>query len=208
MSHFYFLNGFENNILTRRLVWFENSIYYTKLILNTLKRPGQLLMRTKTSKLHKTTTVPWQQWPFCSSFSLYRWITMIIDIRYGIVLYCIVWFDQKKWLICLIQRQMTSSCMSCRQPTTQVIVMWSALWYVLQWFNTLTYIDYECRKCLMHLVLLYIKKLMVCLFEFSQCAFVYNWINLTHTMLLYCLIHFRFLKGYHTHTYIDSYCRK
>jgi hypothetical protein len=40
-----------------------------------------------------------------------------------------------------------------------------------QWFNTLTYIDYECRKCLMHLVLLYIKKLMVCLFEFSQCAF-------------------------------------
>jgi hypothetical protein len=27
-------------------------------------------------------------------------------------------------------------------------------------------------------------------------------------MLLYCLIHFRYLKGYHTHTYIDSYCRK
>jgi hypothetical protein len=27
-------------------------------------------------------------------------------------------------------------------------------------------------------------------------------------MLLYCLIHFRFLKAYHTHTYIDSYCRK
>ncbi len=27
-------------------------------------------------------------------------------------------------------------------------------------------------------------------------------------MLLYCLIHFRFLKGYHTLTYIDSYCRK
>jgi hypothetical protein len=98
--------------------------------------------------------------------------------------------------------------MSCWQPTTQVIVMWSALWYVVQWFNTLTYIDNECRKCLMHLVLLYIKKLMVCLFEFSQCAFVYNWIDLTHTMLLYCLIHFRFLIGCHTHTYIDSYCRK
>jgi hypothetical protein len=27
-------------------------------------------------------------------------------------------------------------------------------------------------------------------------------------MLHYCLIHFRFLKGYHIHTYIDSYCRK
>jgi hypothetical protein len=79
---------------------------------------------------------------------------------------------------------------------------------VLQWFNTLTYINYEYRKCLMHFVLLYIKKLMVRLFEFSQCAFVYNWIDLTHTMLLYCLIHFRFLKGYHTHTYIDSCCRK
>jgi hypothetical protein len=36
-----------------------------------------------------------------------------------------------------------------------------------------------------------------------------NWAsNLTHTMLLYCFIHFRFLKGYHTHTYIDSHCRK
>jgi hypothetical protein len=92
--------------------------------------------------------------------------------------------------------------------TTQVIVVWSALWYVLQWYNTLTYIDLECRKCLMHLVFLYIKNLMVWIFEFLQCAFVYNWIDLTHTMLLYCLIHFRFLKGYHTHTYIDSYCRK
>jgi hypothetical protein len=98
--------------------------------------------------------------------------------------------------------------MSCWQPTMQVIVVWNALWYVLQWFNTLTYIDYESRKCLMHLVLLYIKKLMVCPFEFSQCAFAYNWIDLTHTMLLYCLIHFRCLKGYYTHTYIDSYCRK
>jgi hypothetical protein len=45
-------------------------------------------------------------------------------------------------------------------------------------------------------------------FKFLQCAFVYNWIDLTHTMLLYSLIHFRFLKGYHSHTYIDSYCRK
>jgi hypothetical protein len=27
-------------------------------------------------------------------------------------------------------------------------------------------------------------------------------------MLHYCLIRFRFLKGYHIHTYIDSYCRK
>jgi hypothetical protein len=32
--------------------------------------------------------------------------------------------------------------------------------------------------------------------------------DLIHTMLLYCFIHFRFLKGYHTHTCIDSYCRK
>jgi hypothetical protein len=167
-------------------------------------------MHTKNSQ-NKKDTAPWQQWLFCSSssLSLYRWITMIIDIRYIIVLYCIVWFDQKKWFICLLQWQMTSAaCRSCWQPTTQVIVVWSALWYVLQWYNTLTYIDLECRKCLMHLVLLYIKKLMVWIFEFLQCAFVYNWIDLTHTMLLYCLIHFRFLKGYHTHTYIDSFCRK
>jgi hypothetical protein len=101
-----------------------------------------------------------------------------------------------------------AACHVDKQLTRQVIVMWNALWYVLQWYHSLTYIESECRKYLMHLVLLYIKKLMVCLFEFSQCAFVYNWIDLTYTMLLCCLIHFRFLKGYHTHTYINSYCRK
>jgi len=52
MHTFMILNGFENNMLTRRLVWFENSIYHTKLILDALKRPGQLVMRTK---IHKTT---------------------------------------------------------------------------------------------------------------------------------------------------------
>jgi hypothetical protein len=133
--------------------------------------------------------VPWQQRPLCSSSSLYRWITMIIDIRYVIVLYCIVLFDQKKWFIHLLQWQMTSGRMSCWQPTRQVIVMWNALWYVLQWYHSLTYIDYECRKYLMHLVLLYINKLMVCIFEFLQCAFVYNWIKRPHsynaTLLLY-----------------------
>jgi hypothetical protein len=69
--------------------------FYTKLILDTLKQPGQLVMCTKNSQ--NDDTVPWQQQSFCSSSSLYRWITMIIDIRYNIVLYCIVWFDQKKW---------------------------------------------------------------------------------------------------------------
>ena len=120
---------------------------------------------------------------------------MIIDIRCVIVLCCIVWFDQKRWFIRLLQQQMTSGRTSCWQPTTKVIVVWNAVWSVLQWYHSLFYINYECRKYLMHLVLLYIKKLMVCLFEFLQCAFVYNWIDLTHTMLLCCLIHFRFLKG-------------
>jgi hypothetical protein len=109
--------------------------------------------------------------------------------RYVIVLYCIVWFDQKKWFIRLLQWQMTSGCMSCWQLTRQVIVMWNALWYVLQCYHSLTYIDYECRKYLMHLVLLYINKLMVCIFESLQCAFVYNWIERPHsynaTLLLY-----------------------
>ncbi len=105
---------------------------------------------------------------------------------------CIVWFDQKKWFIHLLQWQMTSSCMPlCWQLTMQVIVVWNALWYVLQWYHALTYINYECRNYLMHHALLYIKKLMVHLFEF----FCLQWIDLTHTMLLYCLIHFRFLKG-------------
>ena len=119
-----------------------------------------------------------QQWLFCSSSSLYRWITMIIDIRYIIVLYCIVWFDQKMWFFCLLRWQMTSGCMPWWwQLTTQVIVIWNALWYVLQWYHALSYIEYECRKYLMHHVLLYIKKLMVRLFEFLQCAFLFtmNW---------------------------------
>jgi hypothetical protein len=121
---------------------------------------------------------------------------MIIDIRYVIVLYCIVWFDQKKWFICLLQQQMTSGHMPwCWQLTTQVIVIWNALWHVLQWYHALTYINYECRKYLMHHVLLYMKKLMVHLFEFLHVPFCLQWIDLTHTMLLYCLIHFRFLKG-------------
>jgi hypothetical protein len=89
----------------------------------------------------------------------------------------------------------------CWQLTTQVIVIWNALWYVLQWYHALTYIDYECRKyLLMHRVFLYIKKLIVHLFQYSQCAihnvpFCLQQIDLTHTMLLYCLIHFRFFKG-------------
>ncbi len=188
-------NGLYYIIKTQRLVYFENSIFYTKLILDTLKQPGQLVMHTKNSQ--NDDTVPWQQQPFCSSSSLYRWITMIIDIRYIIVLYCIVWFDQKMWFICLLQWQMTSGRMPwCWQLTTQVIVIWNALWYVLQWYHALTYIDYECRKYLLiHCVLLYIKKLMLHLFQFLQCSSLLQQIDLTHAMLLYCLIHFRFLKG-------------
>jgi hypothetical protein len=106
-------------------------------------------MRTKNSQ--NDDTVPWQQQPFCSSSSLYRWITMIIDIRYIIVLYFIVSFDQKKWFIRLLQWQITSSRMPwCWQLTTQVIVIWNALWYVLQWYHALTCINYECRKYLIH----------------------------------------------------------
>jgi hypothetical protein len=127
-------------------------------------------------------------------------------VQYCVILHCLIQSEKVIYSSFTVTNDIWR--MSCWQPTMQVIVVWSALWYVLQWYNTLTYIDLECRKCLMHLVLLYIKKLMVWVFEFSQCAFVYNWMDLTHTMLLYCLIHFRFLKGYHTHTYIDSYCRK
>jgi hypothetical protein len=86
--------------------------FYTKLILDTLK----LIKCTKNSQ--NDDTVPWQQQPFCSSSSLYRWITMIIDIRYIIMLYCIVWFDQKKCFICLLQQQMTSGHMPCMMLTT------------------------------------------------------------------------------------------
>ena len=46
----------------------------------------------------------------------------------------------------------------------------------------------------MHLVLLYINKLMVCLLNFRMCLFVSKE-STSLTMLLYCLIHFRFLKG-------------
>jgi hypothetical protein len=86
----------------------------------------------------------------------------------------------------------------CWQLTMQVIVVWNALWYVLQWYHVLTYIDYECRKYLMHHVLLYIKKLMAVtsFWIFAMCLLLcLQWIDLTHTMLLYFLIHFRFLKG-------------
>jgi hypothetical protein len=37
----------------------------------------------------------------------------------------------------------------------------------------------------MHLVLLYINKLMVCIFEFLQCAFVYSQLNRA-TSLIQC----------------------
>jgi hypothetical protein len=170
--------------------------FYTKLILDTLKWPGQLIMCTKNSQ--NDDTVPWQQQPFCSSSSLYRWITMIIDIRYIIVLYCIVWFDQKSVLFVFYSDKWhPAACHAwCWQLTTQVIVVWNALWYVLQWYHALTYIDYECRKYLMYRVLLYIKKHGWYIFlNFRNVPFCLQWINLTHTMLLYFLIHFRFLKG-------------
>jgi hypothetical protein len=160
--------------------------FYTKLIIDTLMQPGQLVMCTNNSQ--NDNPVPWQQQPFCSSCSLYRWITMIIDIRYIIVLYCIVWFDQKKWFINLLQWQMTSGRMPwCWQLTTQVVVIWNALWYVLQWFNAFTYINYECRKYLMHCVLLYIKKLMAgtSFWIFAMCLLVYN--ESTSLIQCYCI---------------------
>ena len=109
-------------------------------------------------------------------------------IRYVIVLHWIVWFDQKKLFIHLLQQQMTSGRMPwCWQLTTQVIVIWNALWYVLQWYHALTYIDYECRKYLMHHVLLYITKLMAgtSFWIFAMCLFVYN--ESTSLIQCYCI---------------------
>jgi hypothetical protein len=64
----------------------------------------------------------------------------------------------------------------------------------LKGYHTHTYIDSYCRKYLMHLVLLYINKLMVCLLNFRMCLFV-SIESTSLTMLMYCLIHFRCLKG-------------
>jgi hypothetical protein len=147
-------------------------------------------------------TAPWQQWPFCSFSSLYRWITMIIDIRYiiGTLLCYIELFDlirKSDLFVFYSDKAMTSGCMlGCWQLTTQEIFIWNALWYVLQWYHALTYIDNECRKYLMHCVLLYIKKLMVHLFEFLQCAFLFT-TNWPHSYNATVLLnpHFRFLKG-------------
>jgi hypothetical protein len=162
--------------------------FYTKLILDTLKQLGQLVMCTTNSQ--NDDTVPWQQQPFCSSSSLYRWITMIIDIRYIIVLYWIVWFDQKKvfYLSFTATNDIRPHAMhDVDNWQMQVIVVWNALWYVWQWYHALTYIDYECRKYLMHRVLLYIKKLMagMSFWIFAMCLFVYN--ESTSLIQCYCI---------------------
>jgi hypothetical protein len=164
-------------------------------------------MRTKchdnsTKNSQNDDTVPWQQQPFCSSSSLYRWMTMIIDIRYIIVLYCIVWFDQKKWFICLLQQQMTSGRMPCMMLTT----------------DNLMNAGNCCLKCFMiclsmvpctHLYWLWMQEVLnaLCIavhqetdgwyvfLNFCNVPFCLQWIDLTHTMLLYFLIHFQFLKG-------------
>jgi len=115
----------------------------------------------------------------------------------GMLLFYIVLFDlirESDLIVFTVTNDIRR--MSCWQPTMQVIVVWNALWRVLQWYHILTYINYECRKYLVHLVLLYIKKLMVCLFEFLRVPrLCFQRIDLTHAMLLCCLIHFRFLKG-------------
>jgi hypothetical protein len=165
--------------------------FYTKLILDTLKQPGQLVMHTKNSQ--NDDRAPWQQRPFCSSSSLYRWITMIKDIRYIIsMLLCyIALFELIRKSDVFIFYSDKWHPAACHDVdiwlTMQVIVIWNALWYVLQWYHALTYIDYECRKHLMHHVLLYIKKLMAgtSFWIFALCLFVYN--ESTSLIQCYCI---------------------
>jgi hypothetical protein len=115
---------------------------------------------------------------------------MIIDIRYIIVLYCIVWFDQKKWFIHLLQQQMTSGRMPYDVDNWQRRQLSFEMLYDMSYNGTmhsLISIMNAGAKYLMHHVLLCIKKLMVHLFEFLQCAFLFT-MNRPHSYnASYCI---------------------
>jgi hypothetical protein len=143
-------------------------------------------------------TVPWQQQPFCSSSSLYRWITMIIYIRYIIVLYCIVWFWSEKVIyssftttndirphaMMLTTDNAGNCCLKCfmiclaKVPCTHLYWLW--MQEVLN--ASCIAVHQETDGCYIFL-------------NFCNVPFFLQWIDLTHTMLLYFFIHFRFLKG-------------
>jgi hypothetical protein len=76
-----FISAFIIDIQKSRLVWFENSIYYTKLILTLYIDPASSHAHQKFTK--QNDTAPWQQRLFCSSSRLYR-----EEIRYVIVCQC------------------------------------------------------------------------------------------------------------------------
>jgi len=120
------------NMLTRKfIIWKFHLLYWFDTRHFEATRPARHAHQNFTKQGDKA---PWQQQPFCSSPSLYWWITMIVDIRYAIVSYFIVVLIRKKWFICLLQLKMISGGRSSNQPTEKVIDLWNAVWSVSQWY--------------------------------------------------------------------------
>jgi hypothetical protein len=116
---------------------------------------------------------------------------MIIDISYIIVLYCIVWFDQKKWFICLLQWQMTSGRMPwCWQLITQVANCHLKCFMICLAMVPCTHLYWLWMQEVLNALCIAVHKETdgwYVFLNFCNVPFCLQRIDLTHTMLLYFL---------------------